>query len=221
MVAFVLENDGGETINPLGDVRPLRGAVRNVDAGVAGDHAAQSRQGQAAFLADGDLPGEAVNLDIDIRLERLSGQVQALQADDASVDADLRGGDPYASLGRVVDRGEHLGDERLQLRGAEGALGDVARTRAQEDAVLGHDRDIHYGVGLGDDFPFPGGPGIALAGQGAQQQRHAANNKTGSFHIAKINKSVVIRRLDRRILEIHGQIRSFVKNQFATFHERF
>ena len=49
VVAFVLENDGGITLHPLGDGLSGGGEIGNLHGAVPGDNTAEAGEGQAAF----------------------------------------------------------------------------------------------------------------------------------------------------------------------------
>ena len=94
MVDFVLEDNGREAGNGLGaGLQRLRIDITDGDLAVAGHHAAHARDRQAAFGAVDDGAGQRVNADVGVGFEGFALLVEALDEDEAAVEADLRRGD--------------------------------------------------------------------------------------------------------------------------------
>ena len=171
VVALVLEDDGRVAVHLLGDRRAFRSEVGDVRGAAARDDTPQPRDGKTALGTVYDGPGEGVDMDVDISLERTAGLVIAHDTDDAAVDAYLRSRNAHPVLGRVGDGLQHLGDEGLQLCRAQLIGTQVDTAGAEDGAVHGHGADIHHGVALADDGLLPGSPAAPVAAACGQNQQ--------------------------------------------------
>ena len=116
VVAFVLEDDGGEILNPFCSVLQGRSGVPYFNIAIPHHIAAAAGDGKAAFGAGAEVAVGGHYTNIRINLERLAGLVEALDRYNSTRYSYLWSGYAHSVFGGILYGGQHKCGKCLKFR---------------------------------------------------------------------------------------------------------